>query len=343
MMAGRGSMRGASAGSGAARHIPVLLDEVIAVLGPRSGATYIDATFGAGGYTSALLAAADCRVLAIDRDPVAVAAGREIERQSAGRLTLVEGRFSQLDRIAIAHGIDSADGVVLDIGVSSMQLDEPGRGFSFRSEGPLDMRMSSTGLSAADVVNDFAESDLADIIFRLGEERRSRAVARAIVQARSMAPIATTAELARIVAGVKGVQRHDGRDPATRTFQALRIYVNDELGELTRALSAAERILEPGGRLAVVTFHSLEDRIVKRFLAARCGRAAAGSRHAPRQNSSPRPASLEFVNRQSLSPGEQEIDANPRARSARLRMARRTSAPAWPEDALDLAGPRPSD
>jgi 16S rRNA (cytosine1402-N4)-methyltransferase len=320
-----------------------MLREVIDALVPRAGAAYIDATFGAGGYTGAILAAAPCRVVALDRDPEAIAAGQALVERSDGRLTLVQARFSEMERVAHDLGVAAVDGVVLDVGVSSMQIDAPARGFSFQADGPLDMRMSASGLSAADVVNTFGEAELADIIFHLGEERRARAIARAIVAARGSAPIGSTLMLAGIVSGVRGMRVHEGQHPATRTFQALRIYVNDELGELIRALSAAERLLAPGGRLAVVSFHSLEDRIVKRFMASRSGRTASASRHAPMENSPPTAPSLHLVNRQSLSPGEQEIDANPRSRSARLRVAERTQAAAWPEEALDLAGPRPPD
>lgn len=329
MMTGRGD-GSADAAGGPARHVPVLLGEVLAHLSPRGGGAYVDGTFGAGGYTRALLAAApDVRVLGIDRDPDAIAGGADLVAASGGRLVLAHGRFGDLDKLAENAGFAPADGVVLDIGVSSMQLDEAGRGFSFRFDGPLDMRMEQSGESAADIVNTADEQVLADIIYHYGEERRSRAVARAIVAARTGAPIETTRRLAELVAGVVRADPH-GPHPATRTFQALRIAVNDELGELVRALVAAERILKPGGRLVVVTFHSLEDRIVKQFLARRSGRAGGGSRHMPGLVG-PEP-SFTLVARGAVAPGASEVAANPRARSAKLRAGERTGAPAQGED-----------
>ena len=318
-------------------HVPVLLPEMLAALAPQAGQRFIDGTFGAGGYTAALLdAAPDVRVLAIDRDSQAIAAGRPLAAASAGRLTLVEGRFSTLDSLAEAAGAAPADGVVLDIGVSSMQLDTPGRGFSFQADGPLDMRMASHGPTAADVLNTADEADIADILFHLGEERRSRAIARAVVARRREHPLNRTADLVAVVERVLGRGKVGGRHPATRAFQALRIYVNDELGELVQGLAAAERVLHPGGRLAVVTFHSLEDAVVKRFLKLRAGRQEQGSRHLP-PGAPPgapplRQPSFRFVNPKPVNPGEAEIAANPRARSARLRWAVRTDAPAWPAD-----------
>jgi 16S rRNA (cytosine1402-N4)-methyltransferase len=318
----------------------VLLPEVLAALAPQAGQRFIDATFGAGGHSAALLAAAPgVRVLGIDRDPSAVAAGRARLEASGGRLTLVEGRFAELDRIAEEAGFAPADGVLLDIGVSSMQLDEAERGFSFQDDGPLDMRMSGSGPSAADVVNAAEEKDLADILFQLGEERRSRAIARAIAARRREQPLRRTSELAALVERVLGRGRPGGRHPATRTFQALRIYVNDELGELARGLVAAERTLKPGGRLAVITFHSLEDGLVKRFLAERAGREKGASRHLPRDASAKPAPSFRLVNRGATTPGQAEIEANPRARSAKLRAAARTDAPAWPP-AAEPAVPR---
>jgi 16S rRNA (cytosine1402-N4)-methyltransferase len=307
-----------------ARHIPVLLREVIAHLAPRDGGVYIDGTFGAGGYAGAILAAADTRVIGIDRDPTAIAAAQAQVERAAGRLTLVEGEFARLDRVARDLGHDTVEGVVLDLGVSSMQLDTPERGFSFRFDGPLDMRMGASGSSAADVVAERSERDLADIIFLLGEERRSRAVARAIVAARREAPIRTTRALADIVARVVHARGGDIH-PATRTFQALRLFVNDELAQLADGLAAAERILAPGGRLAVVSFHSLEDRIVKTFLASRSG-AERGSRHLPETAASP--ATFEPITRRPVVASDAEVAANPRARSAKLRAATRTGAPA---------------
>jgi 16S rRNA (cytosine1402-N4)-methyltransferase len=318
----------------------VLLPEVLQALAPQAGQRFIDGTFGAGGYTSALLdAGPDVRVLAIDRDPAAIAAGRELADASSGRLTLIEGRFGELDRLALEAGFPPADGVVLDIGVSSMQLDDPERGFSFQADGPLDMRMSGAGPTAADVVNSVAEADLADILFQLGEERRSRAIARAIVARRRERPFERTLELAEVVERVLGRGKAGGRHPATRTFQALRIHVNGELDELAQGLAAAERALRPGGRLAVVTFHSLEDAIVKRFLKARAGKREGGSRHLPPGAPPERAPSFHFVNQRPISPAEAELAANPRARSARLRSALRTDAPAWPADVASGSDP----
>ncbi len=309
-------------------HIPVLLTEVLQELRPADGETYIDGTFGAGGYTRAILDAAGCRVLAIERDPTAFKNGQSLVLAYGGRLALVAGEFSQMEAAAEHADIASVDGVVLDIGVSSMQLDDPLRGFSFLRDGPLDMRMSQHGPSAADVVNTAEEEELADILYELGEERRSRAIARTIVKARGDAPITTTKALADIVERVLGRARGDEKHPATRTFQALRIHVNDELGELSRGLAAAERLLKPGGRLLVVTFHSLEDRIVKQFLAERSGKAAGVSRYVP-ESAPPAAASFRIVNARGLTPKKEETDVNPRARSARLRVGIRTDAPAW--------------
>ncbi len=322
-----------------ARHIPVLLSEVIESLSPREGEVFIDATFGAGGYTRALLKAADCRVIAIDRDPTAIAGAQALCAEFPGRLSISEAPFGALDAIAEEQGIDRVDGVVLDIGVSSMQLDEPERGFSFQADGPLDMRMSLKGPTAADVVNGASEEELASILYVFGEERRSRAIARAIVKARSEAPIKTTRALADLVTRVLGARKEDGRHPATRTFQALRIYVNDELGELAKGLSAAERCLKPGGRLVVVTFHSLEDRIVKRFFNMRAGKESRASRHLPAQSLKSKLPSFRIVNPSPLTPSKGELEVNPRARSARARVGVRTEAPAWPADEADLGLP----
>ncbi|MCS0503804.1 16S rRNA (cytosine(1402)-N(4))-methyltransferase RsmH [Ancylobacter mangrovi] len=329
-MAGRGGSETDAAG-GPARHLPVLLAEVLYYLAPRDGGVYVDGTFGAGGYTRAILEAADTRVIAIDRDPNAIRDGQALVGASAGRLTLAHERFSRLDEVVEAEGTGLVDGVVLDIGVSSMQLDEGERGFSFRRDGPLDMRMSSEGPSAADLVARLAETDLANLIYRFGEERQSRAIARAIVAARAQAPIERTLQLAEIIARVVRSKPHEPH-PATRSFQALRIAVNDELGELARALSAAERALKPGGRLVVVTFHSLEDRIVKNFLAHRA-KASAGSRHMPALDG-PAP-SFRLVARGAVEAGDEETARNPRARSAKLRAAERTEAPAHPPGDLD--------
>jgi 16S rRNA (cytosine1402-N4)-methyltransferase len=324
----------ATPADGRPRHIPVLLREVVANLAPHDGGVYIDGTYGAGGYTQAILAAGDTRVVAIDRDPTAVAAGEPQAETAAGRLTLVRGEFAALDRIAGDLGVTAVDGVVLDLGVSSMQLDTAERGFSFRLDGPLDMRMGAAGPSAADVVAHGSERDLADIIFFLGEERRARAVARAIVAARGEGPITTTRALADIVARVVHSRPGDIH-PATRTFQALRLYVNDELGQLAAGLAAAERILAPGGRLVVVSFHSLEDRIVKNFLSARSG-AERGSRHLP--ETAVAPATFERLTRRPLEAAEDEVATNPRARSAKLRAAVRTAVPAREVSSDALAG-----
>jgi 16S rRNA (cytosine1402-N4)-methyltransferase len=330
-MMGSGDGFAAVAG-GPAHHVPVLGRPALEFLNVKDGGVYIDGTFGAGGYTRAILAAADCKVIAIDRDPRALALGSDLAATAQGRLRLVEDRFSHLDRIARAAGCDSVDGVVLDLGVSSMQLDEAARGFSFRQDGPLDMRMAGSGPSAADVVAAARERDLADIIFQLGEERRSRAVARAIVKARTETPIATTAALADIVSSVVHARPGDIH-PATRTFQALRIFVNDELAELAAALAAAERVLKAGGRLVVVSFHSLEDRIVKTFLAA-CAETRGGSRHAPEvRRAEP---SFRVLTKRPVTADADELARNPRARSAKLRAAERTEAPAHGAATSDL-------
>jgi 16S rRNA (cytosine1402-N4)-methyltransferase len=295
------------------------------VLAPKAGERYIDGTFGAGGYARAILDAAHCEVLGLDRDPSAIAAGRALEDDGAFRLKLVETSFSQMKDAAQGIGWDSVDGVVLDLGVSSMQLDEAARGFSFMRDGPLDMRMSGAGLSAADVVNTFEKDEIADILYQLGEERRSRAIAAAIVADRQKAPFERTGQLADLVSRVLGRRPDDAKHPATRTFQALRLYVNDELGELERGLEAAERILKPGGRLAVVSFHSLEDRIVKRFLQSRSGKRAKSSRYLPGEPSEPAPT-FDLPERHGIEPSEEEVAENPRARSARLRWAIRTAS-----------------
>ncbi len=310
--------------TGPTPHVPVLLRQAIDYLAPRDSGVYIDGTFGAGGYAAAILGAAAARVIGIDRDMNAIAAAQAQVDASGGRLTLVEGRFAALDAIASGLGVAAADGVVLDLGVSSMQLDTPERGFSFRHDGPLDMRMGRDGPSAADIVAAASERDLADIIFNLGEERHSRAVARAIVEARRHGPIVTTGALADIVGRVVHGRSGDIH-PATRTFQALRLFVNDELHELEGGLAAAERILKPGGRLVVVSFHSLEDRIVKTFLAAR-SHSGGGSRHLPEKM--PLAATYRMLTRRPVTPDAAEIHENPRARSAKLRAAERTDAPA---------------
>lgn len=323
------------------RHIPVLLEAVVKTLAPADNEHYIDATFGAGGYTRAILQSAKCKVLAFDRDPSALDAGRVISEAFADRFVLKNAPFGSL--LDLANTCDdfagTFDGVVFDLGVSSMQLDQADRGFSFQSDGPLDMRMfaapglpaSEQGLSAADVVNSFEADQLADIFYHFGEERRSRVIARAIVADREKEPFTRTRQLADLVSRVLGGRGAAKKHPATRVFQALRIYVNDELGELMRGLAGAERCLKPGGRLVVVTFHSLEDRIVKRFLKSRGGRQGGGSRHLP-EVLAPMPPSFQIVNHRALTSSQEEIKANSRARSAHLRSALRTEAPAWPED-----------
>jgi 16S rRNA (cytosine1402-N4)-methyltransferase len=308
-------------------HIPVLVDEVVLALSPQPDSVILDGTFGLGGYSRALLAAAPCRVVGIDRDPQAIARGHSLEAEFAGRLSLIEGRFGDMESLLHAAGIDAVDGVALDIGVSSPQIDDPERGFSFRFDGPLDMRMGGAGPSAATLVNSLGETELANIIFQLGEEKLSRRVAKAIVAARREAPIERTAALARIIRSVVPGSR-DGIDPATRTFQALRIYVNDELGELARGLGAAERLLKAGGRLAVVSFHSLEDRAIKLFLRERAGAAPTGSRHLP-EGAPRRAPTFRLIGRKPIEAGPEELKHNPRARSAKLRVAERTAAPAW--------------
>ena len=320
MTTGRGTGDGVAGGP--ARHIPVLGPQAAGLLNIRAGATYIDGTFGAGGHTRAILATPGAQVIGIDRDRNAITGGFDLVEASEGRLTLVEDRFSRLDEIARDFGHAAVDGVLLDLGVSSMQLDEAARGFSFRRDGPLDMRMGSEGPSAADVVAHASPQDLAAIIATLGEERHARAVARAIVAARQTGPIRTTAALADIVERV--VRGPRDIHPATRTFQALRMFVNEELDELTLALAAAERVLSPGGRLVVIAFHSLEDRLVKTFISDR-SKPPRGSRHQP-EVAAP-PPSFRLLTPRPVSPDAAEVAANPRARSAKLRGAERTGAP----------------
>jgi len=306
------------------RHIPVLGRQAIEMLAPRAGGVYVDATFGAGGYSRAILDVAGTRVIGIDRDRSAITGGFDLVDRSGGRLTLVEDRFSNLADVCAAQGISAVDGVVMDVGVSSMQFDQAERGFSFRLGGPLDMRMGQDGPTAADVVAKASEADLANIIYIFGEERHSRAVARAIVAARKEAPITTTRALADLVSKV--VRSKPGEiHPATRTFQGLRIFVNQELDELHLALAAAERVLKPGGRLVGVSFNSLEDRIVKNFLSERA-KAGGGSRHLPEvAHAAP---SFVILTKRPVVADDEEVSANPRARSAKLRAAERTDAPA---------------
>ena len=306
-----------------ARHIPVLGREVLASLRPREGGTYIDATFGAGGYSRAILETAQTRVIGIDRDRTAILGGFELVEHSNGRLTLIEDRFSNLAEVCSAQGVTAVDGVVMDIGVSSMQLDEAGRGFSFRADGPLDMRMGQEGPTAADVIATASEADLANIIYIFGEERHSRAIARAIVAARKQEPITSTRALADLVSKIVRGKPGDIH-PATRTFQGLRIFVNGELDELHLALAAAEQVLKPGGRLVVVSFHSLEDRIVKNFFNERA-KAGGGSRHRP--ETALAAPSFSILTKRPVTAQEDEVSANPRARSAKLRAAERTDAP----------------
>lgn len=305
-----------------APHEPVLLEEVVSGLSVQPGSTHVDGTFGAGGYSKALLGAGAGRVIAFDRDPTAIAEGRSLVPDP--RLELVEERFSRMDRALASRGIGPVEGVALDIGVSSMQLDRAERGFSFSKDGPLDMRMSQSGQSAAEFLNMAEEAEIARVLKQFGEEPRAGRVARAIVAAR---PLTRTAELAAVVRRALGYRQGQKSDPATRTFQAIRIHLNAELDELEQGLRAAERVLRPGGRLAVVTFHSLEDRLVKRFLKERSGNLSAGSRHRPQIARGPAPT-FEKVARP-VAPSEREMARNPRARSARLRTAVRTDAPAW--------------
>ena len=330
-MVGGGGGASEPVAGGSAPHRPVLRTEAIAALRPQAGGTYIDGTFGAGGYSRTLLEAKGTQVLALDRDPTAHPAAEALATDFPARFTFKAGRFGDLDRFAREAGFARIDGVVLDIGVSSMQIDHAERGFSFRNDGPLDMRMERDGPSAADLVNTADETTIADILYRFGEERDSRRIARAIVMDRATTPFTRTKPLADMIARVvrtapKGVH------PATKTFQALRIAVNDELGQLLAGLAAAERILAPNGVLAVVTFHSLEDRIVKRFLVQGAGRSAGGSRHLPAAAQA-RPPSFRLPSGQPVLPGAEEVDANPRARSAKLRIGIRTDAPAGGLDA----------
>jgi 16S rRNA (cytosine1402-N4)-methyltransferase len=337
MTAGRGEER--IAAGGPARHVPVLLAETLSALAPRPDGVTVDGTFGAGGYSRALLERGG-RVVAIDRDPAAVAAGAPLVAEFAGRLALVEGRFAELDAIARGCGFSAVDGVALDIGVSSMQLDEAERGFSLRRDAPLDMRMEGKGRSAADILRDDDEATIADILFFFGEERAARRIARAIVADRKTSPYVSTLQLAEMIARVAPARPGEVIHPATRAFQALRIAVNDELGQLLGGLEAAERILAPGGRLAVVSFHSLEDRIVKQFFARRAGRGRAASRLLPGEPAPP-PATFRLAGGQPVTPGDAELAANPRARSAKLRFAERADAPPQGRDAEIGALTRP--
>ena len=316
-----------------------MLAEVLAALQPAEGEVYLDGTLGAGGYSRAILDAAPCRVIALDRDPSAIAGAAELSKKYGDRLSLVQSTFSAMKEVVSAHGLQHVNGVVLDIGVSSMQIDEAARGFSFMREGPLDMRMSQSGPSAADHVNSLEQNDLSRVIFILGEEPRARAIARAIVAARTEHPLMTTLDLVRAIERATGPQRAKERThPATRTFQALRVLVNAELNELASALCAAEEILAAGGRLVVVTFHSLEDRIVKRFFTLRAGKQGAPSRHQPERTAKHQP-SFDLLRTGHTAASEGEIAGNPRSRSAKLRSAIRNANPAWPPAFEGIAVP----
>lgn len=302
-------------------HIPVLLNEVVESIAPKDGGVYVDGTFGAGGYTRAVLDAADCTVYAIDRDPDAIREGQKLVDAYKGRLHLLHGTFGEMAELVRGEGVDFVDGVMLDIGVSSMQIDRAERGFSFQKDGALDMRMSQNGLSAADVLNTFGEREIADIIYKYGEERFSRRIAAAVVEQRKTAPFKTTLEFADLIRRTVPHKRED-IDPATRSFQALRIYVNDELGQLESGLSAAHDLLKAGSRMAVVSFHSLEDRIVKTFMQEKSGKTANPSRYMPVVEK--QAATLKTITKKPILPTESETKFNPRARSARLRVAEKT-------------------
>lgn len=312
-------------------HIPVMLREVVDALAPRQGGIYIDGTFGRGGYSREILKTDQAQVIGIDRDPEAIAAGQELVQSSGNRLRLVHGTFGAMRALLGDENKGKIDGITFDLGVSSPQLDQAARGFSFQEDGPLDMRMSQSGKSAADIVNTASERELADIIYKFGEERFSRRVARKIVEARQNHALSRTLELADLIRSVVPRSK-DGVDPATRSFQALRIAVNDELGELQRGLEAAEYFLKPQGRLAIVSFHSLEDRCVKEFLRARSESAPRASRHAPLSDICVKPSFLLMTRKPQL-PSPTETEANPRARSARLRIAQRTDSPVFTETA----------
>ncbi|WP_032112077.1 16S rRNA (cytosine(1402)-N(4))-methyltransferase RsmH [Candidatus Paracaedibacter symbiosus] len=302
-------------------HIPVLLSEMLNALNIRDQATYLDATFGGGGYSEAILKSADCQVFALDRDPEAIARGKLLEQKYPHRFRIFEGCFSDLFQLAATNFWEKFDGIVFDFGVSSFQIDQPERGFSFRFEGPLDMRMSSSGLSAAEVVNTFEEEDIANIIYRYGEERKSRRIANAIVRRRLEKPFTTTADLASLIEKILG-RKFGAQHPATLTFQALRIFVNNELIEVESGLSFAELYLKPKGRLVTVTFHSLEDRIVKTFVRARTSRVKGQSRLLPGEMATNQPLFKDLFPK-GIAPSDGEIEANPRSRSSRLRVVER--------------------
>lgn len=321
-------------------HIAVMAQEVVAALAAHDGGVYVDGTFGAGGYSRLLLQAANCIVVAMDRDPAVAPIAQALAQEFPGRLHLINANFGDMAELLPQTGFAAVDGVTFDLGVSSMQIDQAERGFSFQKDGPLDMRMGDDGPSAADAVNNLSGEELASIFYIYGEERRSRAIAKAILVARAEQPITRTLQLARIVAGALGRGgAAGGKNPATRTFQALRIYVNDELRELMRGLHAAEIILKPMGRLAVVSFHSLEDRLVKQFFSVRSGIRPGTSRHQPIDASEQRAPSFKLLWNGARKPGAAETGANPRARSAHLRAVERTAASAWPiSDAALPAG-----
>ncbi len=319
-------------------HAPVMLNEVLASLSPRDGDVILDGTFGGGGYAGAVLAAADCRVLAVDRDLDAIVRAERMAEREPG-LTPLFGRFGDMDALALNAGFDFVDGVMLDIGVSSFQIDEAGRGFSFLRDGPLDMRMGAAGPSAADVVNTLDAGALAAVFRKLGEEPKARRISAALVDRRKERAFERTLDLAEVVEAAVGGRRGAKIHPATRVFQAIRMFVNDELGELARGLAAAERLLRAGGRLVVVTFHSLEDRLVKSFFKDRSGGGRGGSRHAPELARGPDP-SFELLTKRATPPSDEEIADNPRARSAKLRAAVRTAAPPWAD--LPLGPDSPS-
>lgn len=315
-------------------HAPVMVEEAVDALDPRDGGVYADGTFGAGGYARRILDKAHCSVYGFDRDPTAIERARALEQSYGGRLRLVPRPFGDIAEAFGEAGVSSIDGAVFDLGVSSMQLDEAARGFSFMRDGPLSMRMDKGKPDAADVVNAAEAGDLAQIFRAYGDENRAGRIARAIVEARASAPIATTLQLADIISRAAPAKREDKIHSATRVFQALRIFVNDELGQLAKALFAAERLLRPAGRLVIVTFHSLEDRIVKNFFSERSGRAPAGSRHAP--SATPLEPTFDLLTAKPKTPSADEIAANPRARSAKLRAAARTAAPARGGDLADF-------
>lgn len=314
-------------------HIPVMLSEVLENLAPQKGGIFIDGTFGRGGYTRALLEAGASKVIGIDRDPEAITSGQKLIEDYKGKLELRHGTFGSMeDLLSSEEKAEKFDGITFDLGVSSPQLDQAIRGFSFQSDGPLDMRMSASGETAADIVNNASEKDLADILYKFGDERFSRRIARRIVEKRKEAPITRTKELADLIHQALPPAK-DGTHPATRSFQALRIAVNDELGELERGMEAAEKLLKPEGHLVIVSFHSLEDRYVKNFFRTHSGTAPQGSRHMPLQDNQTKKPTFTILTRKPVAPSEEEIDQNPRSRSARLRAAARTDAPIPTENA----------